>query len=707
MAPSQSGAPCCPPGTIWDEVREICVPGHIDIFAPLKPLPPVLVSKSNTAIKVKSPVWATNITRPIDVMEWERQEIGPDEERLFGEWESAAGEYEDTHVAPLRSYHYRCRAIGPGGTSLWSDYLTVTLISSTAHVVITEPEDGATITGERVWLQMTITDTGAGATEQKFQASGFDLPTSPTRLPGGTNKNGQWRLLFDTTEWLVGEVPIRGLALGSDGLFAFDEVVVNVENTPSTGIDVADWGPLVSGDALVFDKVHVSAEVPVLSDRPRRQWWATVGLRAWLRGESDPLPTRPTDAEEVEEQRLKHQAVTMGAGPVAESNSQRPERRLFRATPRLLKGAHYVVARVVLTRREIATAQKLAPSSKLYKAREAGDKTLIYGLDSASVWEFDGDLAVIKWNGEEASRADAVDFALLDDKVLVVMPDNKLWLLDTDANDLPARIILARIDGTEEDRPIKFIEAVGGAFWVWCVDPNKVDATKTVVYKITGNQFKKLFEMQGAVSGVDVSNSLGIVGMSVGSQLWRSNTGAAPVLAREFPSPISAFSGSLVGLQNGEVWNFLEDYFLEGTILSGPVGAVGTWMDGGETARAVAIGEGDLQMWERGFNNSPGFGPARVLSNPTQTPDTVENVRAFRRFVQTVEIPEEEQTGAPGEATTRDIDKLLALTEDDGLLIVLYTSSLSESTGSFLCSQLPTLTLGAGGAKKPLPPPSG
>lgn len=652
----------------------------------------------------------SDTTRPVETMEIERIEPGPGGATVGTVWNAPGDTYDDAAVMRSTVYHYRARACNSAGCSPWSGLLTVSLVSAVCSVTITEPADNATLTGIHL-AQMHVTDTGAGATLQRFEADA--APLAPViRLAGDTAQDGRYRIVWDTREWLQGTVKLRAWALGSDGLWAFDEITLLLANTLASNVQYVDVGPCqVTRADKLLRKVHIGIETPALSTKPRYQWWAIPGLRAWMLGQSDPAATVPTTPEEAVLQFKAHQRVSFGTGKKVTAQGRRPERRAYYEVPKLTTaaptGAQVVMLRLQLFEREFMSAYKLAPSTLLIKARESqtAGEVVLFGTGTASVWTFKDGTPTLKKDLSTVALATATDAAVIGDKVYAVK-GGALWVVDTDEGTAPYRISLYAADGTPDTRPVKFVERIGTALAVLCVDAAQTPAT--VAYRVSGDEVKPLWNMTKAVTRTDAANgsALALASGLGGSELWRSANLAAPALVKTFAGAITALDALRVGLDNGDVMWFNGVAWVReiGLTVDGdaaPVAAVSALTGLSDTLRGIAAPSGSVQLYEQGTDGL--WGTGRIVENPTESPDGVSEVLAMRRLVTIEDIPADELTGGPGEATTREVEKLLLLTGDDGLLVTVELARIDESAGAVALTELSTVNIVPGGAYEPLP----
>jgi hypothetical protein len=618
-----------------------------------------------------------------------------------GDWATvhtfeAEGDWDDDGVAALGEYEYSARACNAAGCSDWSASASISLISETLAVSIVEPQDGSTLHGERL---VRVTISGAkNPNELQLFANGLPLPA--LRKISGTIQSGVFLLNWDTSEALQGETVLRAEATGNDDCKGFDEIIVTLANTPANAILEAEI-KMQSVDELMFRNVHLSIERAALSNFALRRYWALCGLRSWRNGESDPLPSPPTTTEESQTQWDTLQKVSLAAQAGCDANALRSERQAYSALPRLVRSGHHVAARLRLFPFETALAWKLAPSTRLVKARE--DKTAgtmnVLGTAPASFWQWDGTGATLKKDLSIAGGASVSDAALLDDKIYAVQ-SGALWVFDCDNGDSGYLLQIHQSDGASEPRPLLFVERVGSAIIAVCSDAGS--SPQTQAYKITSGNVTPIWTLDEVVTKTDVlrvNSSTEILGIATGAKLWSGSGLVAPTQTHEFGSDITALDSLRVGLENGEIWSYTgEGWALNATFDDGgaPVQAVTQWQGALDTQRAVAVSENSAQLIEQSAGGD--WGAGKLIENPASTPDVVTAILALRRFTVPKANPQNVE-----EAAAFDDEALLILTGDDGLLIALRRSPLNESKGAVPMSQLDTFALFAGGMKEAVP----
>lgn len=696
--------------------------GNGETNVPVKPLPPIPISKSTDSIVLSPSHFTTQGETPgraTTRMRLFRDGIAAP----LVEWMSEAGTFTDTAVSPLQSFFYRVQAGNASGWSEISEPLTVALLSSTCIVTIRQPVEGATWFGTRQ-IDFSVVDTGGAASGARVEWGGAPLPASrllpPDSLFLGTNQSGLWRLVWDTRTALQGTKTLRALALGSDGLWAFAETQITLANTPANTLMLAEVGPLRVADlGAAFRGVHVGLETGALSEAPSRRYWAQMGLRAWNEGQSDPFPAPPQTPDEAALQWEKHQKVALRSRSIP-AQGNRPQRHFYYETPRLQKPAQNVVARLQLSETELPLAWKLAPATQLLKARETASGGIeIFGRPG-TMWEFgawgSGPNPIIEprlvADFADAGWSDATDAARLGDKIYLVRPETlSLWVLDSTAGDAPYSLRLRSADGMGEPRAPRFIERAKlgtvETILAFCVDETLSPATR--IYRVAGTDMTLLWSLDDAVTATDVCGpnpaDLYVLSLACGPRLWRADlrAGTPPTLQHAFTAPITALDATRVGLQNGEIWAFVvegagngwqREWAFEPAMA---VSALAAWSGGGEISRGIAAAQNSVELVEQSLNAAqPGqrdWVAGRVISNPSQSGDVVSKINALRRFAFKSPNASEED---------RADERLMALTGSNGLLVVYYVSPLSQSSGATLIGDLKVFDVAPSGSRESL-----
>lgn len=689
---------CCEDGYIYDAALRACVLPTTNAF-PLAPAAPIFVSKScsGSSVTIKTPAWLGH--PPILEMElWHIPAIGA--HRRIGSFANNTANLIDVAAHSPNSYEYRARARNVNGWGPLGAPLTVSLISSTATVNITEPQTGATGLHGMVILEGTVVDAG-GAKQVHFQWQERPISSAQLVWPG-TNKNGKWRLSWDTKRAIQGTGKVRLLAKGSDDCWAYDEVELTLANTPANSIQTFDIGPLqIVEEELLFRDVYVGVELPALSPATRDQYMTLCGLRAWNIGESDPMASPPNTSAEAQTQFDAHQRVALPRKVTATSNALRKERRVYSALPKLTPAKQIVVARFQLHERELFIPYKIGPSTQLVKARESKDagKTIVFGRGTAALMEFNGTSYTLVKDLADMGAGDAFDAAMVDDKVYFLRPNSRsVWVYDKTQSERPWTFQIRDTDGEIEPRLPTLIERVGDSLVVFCVDEELTPATN--VYKVTGDDIAFLWDVDGAASHSDVATT-GVLAVSAGAELWRSDTQlGAPQLMNTFNADITTLDQFRVGTVGGGVWawngnSWVQELTTEASGSPAPVAAVGAWNGASEVLRGVAAASGAVQLYEQ--DNDGSWSGGRIVINPAGGPETVSQVLAVRRYLVT------KGNAAPGQEVEIEDERLLILTGDDGLLLTLSVSTLSESNGAFPMSALGVAQLASGGSKEVKP----
>ena len=697
--------PCCADGQFRNPLTGLCedIPSNFFLSVPDVPVAPTLAkSAAPLKVTVTPAAWVVNAQKPTTSLNLTRQhraseaDAWADSDLSIPPRTASGQNFVDESVQLFWSYRYAAQAENSEGVSAWGEWsAAITLVSSTCTITNLLPAAAANLHG-RQSISFHVADAGGIAnmsTHVSWQGNQFG---APALRPPGTLINGEWDQAWETRDSLQGAGVLRAQAIGSDGLPAFAENLLTLANTPANNILIVDVGPVEC-----FDKrwrlrnVHVGIETPGLSLLALRRYWTLVGLRFWNLGENDPFPVTPTTAELAKSQFAAHQKVPLAPAMLRLAHGPQAEKRVFFAVPRLKKVAQFVVARFQLFDQELPLAWKLDDVTSLLTAREAepdaegkptGDTILF--TQPGMIWRFDGvEPKLIKDLADAGGNA-ATSAAMLGDKIYFT-DSGALRVADKTPGDAGYSFDRVRDEsGVLETRPFVLVERVGDCVIALAVDSTRQPATQA--YEVRDGNVRPIWTLFDAATVCDAfsTDDGETLLIACGRTLWRSIDGAAPGSAPQFPDAIAALGERGVVLESGAIHEYSSlGAWLQRGSTNAPGAAIAAWNGAMPALRGVAVAQGSTQLVEQDLHGA--WGPGRDIENPTNSGDVVSRVVGLRRFFKKDGDDEDE--------------RLLVLTGDDGLLVALSVSALSEERGACAVTELSTLSVAPGGIKERVP----
>ena len=495
------------------------------------------------------------------------------------------------------------------------------------------------------------------------------------KLENGTPLNGVYATWIDTRDLANGAKTLKVSARGVGCCRAEATRSVTLANSLFANVFYRDIRRSARAD-LVIGRAHIGIEVRALEENLARRYWVQHGARSGTE----------LDGPYKHEDWHKHQPVLLEQGEKQNAQGARIARQQYNA-PIVLPLPHKPEMRV----RQKWTAQfYLAAfdtgSSAVAKIREIEPgRHLVWTSGAARAWVYDGETLGPLFVGADNDAGDAIDGALLDDKLFVVRPssdDNprgELFAYDTDAGQVA---MLYTVRG--ETRAPRFVERVGARVLALYVDAEQAPATRC--YDLSFGAPRLAWQLAAPVTFcAPVAGGLAV---AIEGALWTSADGlAAPALSFEFPAPVRAVSVDWVGLENGQVWKRAA---APAVVLqrAGAVTGVATWsagttgeVAGQETARGVVGGASSWLSGERG--NGTWYDEVELTLPLDLSSKTVDAVSALELFA--VDLPPIQGDTDAAPAPQRD-ERLLIGTRQSGLFFVYQRSALSERDGAIATS---------------------
>lgn len=208
-----------------------------------------------------------------------------------------AARHSDTTVGVNVTYNYRVRAVGLGGTSEWSDTITVVspatpLDTTPPEVILLEPAGGSTVSG----IVTTRSSASDNVAVEYQEISFWNQYTGQQVVIGSSNTGGEIVFSWDTTQLTPATYRIMAMAYDTMGNVNRSEADVIVAGSTSGTMRVSSIrmysertrsGYWVYGDVAVLDK----AGSPVAE--------ATVSVRWRTPNGRNVLQTARTDARGI------------------------------------------------------------------------------------------------------------------------------------------------------------------------------------------------------------------------------------------------------------------------------------------------------------------------------------------------------------------------------------------------------------------------
>lgn len=435
----------------------------------------------------------------------------------------------------------------------------------------------------------------------------------------------------------------------------------------------AEPGMEIYGAALGF-------EVRPLCDNPACLYWVQIGVRTGT----------ALDGDYSDAAWLSHQLVTLRRGAGWPASGTRIARHQRRGT--VILDAPGPVLRMRQMWTPVYEMWTLATGSgSVAKIRETEPgKALVFGTGPAKAFTYAGAANDLPRAGvltalpslEAAGAGDAIDAALLGDKLFVIRP-GELFFIDLDSGEASMNYA-----PRGETRAPLFVETLGDKVLGVFVDA-ALPSERTRCYDLTYAAPKLLWSLDDAVTLTNVSSD-GQLLIAAGTEYFTSTGGtAAPVLAKDFASTISALAGGLAGLINGEIWKRTGTVWTLKTQIGAPVGALANWFGDQDALHGLAgAASGANPQRLSGELAHGGWAQDRSLVVPPDLlPATVSGVTALGRT--SIQLEAGSETQSP-----RLDERMLIGTGSSGLLFVYRLSNLSEKDGAFKAcyNALPRLT---------------
>jgi len=175
-----------------------------------------------------------------------------------------ASRHSDTTVGVNITYNYRVRAVGLGGTSEWSDTITVTspatpLDTTPPQVTLLEPAGGSTVSG----IVTTRSSASDNVAVEYQEISFWNQYTGQQVVIGSSNSGGEIAFSWDTTQLTPATYRIMAMAYDTMGNITRSEADVIVAGSSTGTMRVSSIrmysertpsGYSVHGDVAVLDK---------------------------------------------------------------------------------------------------------------------------------------------------------------------------------------------------------------------------------------------------------------------------------------------------------------------------------------------------------------------------------------------------------------------------------------------------------------------
>lgn len=208
-----------------------------------------------------------------------------------------AARHSDTTVGVNITYNYRVRAVGLGGTSEWSDTITVTspatpLDTTPPQVTLLEPAGGSTVSG----IVTTRSSASDNVAVEYQEISFWNQYTGQQVVIGSSNGGGEIAFTWDTTQLTPATYRITAMAYDTMGNVTRSEADVIVAGSTTGTMRVSSIrmysertrsGYWVYGDVAVLDKAGSPVADAMVSVR-----WRTPNGR-------NVLQTAQTDARGI------------------------------------------------------------------------------------------------------------------------------------------------------------------------------------------------------------------------------------------------------------------------------------------------------------------------------------------------------------------------------------------------------------------------
>ena len=601
---------------------------------------------------------------------------------------------------------YRARALNKNGASDWGPWSDgVALVSDALQIEWIAPGEGASI-ARAVWLRFALVDSGesvdacgnaslpAGAcasldaddAQIELYLGDYRLSIEVVRV-SGSPRNGNYAAFFEPRDYLNAPRDLRVRARGSDCCFAHLARPVTVANSLYGSVFYRDVARFAAPGGMLVPRASVGVEAWPVDENRRFNYWVQHAVRS---GTDLDGPYRHEDWD-------RHQPILLQRGETHEAGGQRIARAQYDAAVtfnlphqnevrlRQKWTAQWVLAAFVTGTARVAKLRQVEPG-----------RHLVWGTDPARAFIYDGQLTPI-FEGAEHAAADALDAALLGDKLFVVRP-GELFAYDTDAGQ---EAMNYSVRG--ETRAPRWVEVIGGRAVALYVDAAQNPATRC--YDLSFGAPQLLWELEAAATfcapvasapsegggpgggpggGMGSGQSRGLV-IGCGAQLWASTDGAAaPALARTFGAAVTAVSSEFIGLANGEVWSRAGTDYARALTLDGAVGGVASWnggtrgeISGERPARGVAGGPGPWLSAQR--QNRSWFDEIELALPLELAGQAVDGVSALELFA--LELPSLASPDDPQASRQRD-ERLLIGTREGGVLFVYERSALSQAQGA-------------------------
>lgn len=500
----------------------------------------------------------------------------------------------------------------------------------------------------------------------------------PWKLASGTPLNGIWEAFLDTRDISNGAQEMRVSARGVGCCRVEATRPITVSNTLQGAIFYRDLESSV-GVGFVIPDAKIGIETRALEENTGRRYWMQWGVRSGT----------ALDGPMKHEDWLKHQPVLQVRGESQSAQGNRVER---------INWSAMVKFRLPLSR-EVRLRRKYTPQfylscfatgcSTLPKIREIeAGRHLVFGREPGKVFFYDADGLELQADLATYNAADALDVALVGDKIYVVRP-GEIFTIDRDPGQLS---MPSGVRG--ETRAPRFIEALAGKPLAIYVDESAAPtpAPKTACFDLSFPSPLPRWTLPLAATLTSVAQ--GQLFIACGTRLFKSAGGTgAPALVREFGAPVTAIAPELVGLENGEVWELISNVWRRRFTREGAIGGAARWTGGtggeanSDPAHGIVGGAGDGLSGQK--PNGSWFDERALLVPPDLAPKAVAAVTAIELFSVDIPSPAPEPGAPPAEAVPapeRD-ERLLIGTGGDGLFFVYQRSALSEKQGAIAVSR--------------------
>ena len=507
-----------------------------------------------------------------------------------------------------------------------------------------------------------------------------------------------FRIRWDTRGYLNGDANIEAFSLGSDGLWARDEVIVEINNTITNNIIYKEYPFQLGRDNYKIVKPHFGIESYALHASPLRRGWLQLGVR--VEGTTLPNGFTPELAETWWKQ-FKIVPLEKGVSWTVVNNKLTRTFNINNAVKTQLhnnstldKPSAKLWYGIKVTPFELMTGFDLKADS-VFKIRmyEAG-KYVIITKNPTKIYIYDGTILIEKidlstYGYLNHDFSDALDVTYFENKIYIVTYDGKLAVIDTEENHLNYIFI-----PTSENKQLKWVEASkDGLVAIYRSDES------TSAYAL--NDLKLLWELDKKVTSVKLQEENLVLLVNGDTFYYSTSRGIdAPLVdpfsdtQDNFPHPIIDYYSPVAMLDNGEIF---EKKLIGGwTKINTIIPTVGKTLTSisyarvGEDYQRAFFGQTGDNLIEMFADNTTS--DSRTLEITGYTSEDITSIPQMWHFEKII-TQATGALGSPDYAPPVYDDRLLIGTTSPvgskkGLLVVLEKSPLNEAGGAILVSSL-------------------